>query len=533
MKYDLRKLQSTPVSRRQFLRYSIAGGAAAWLASHGLYAFGQQRGGTMVWLGHQEVAGLGPNDVGPTVQAVVIYNILNPLLHVNHLTELENVLLDSYEVAEDGLTYTFNLKQGVQFHDGSELTAEDVKYTFEYYSQPGNAIANEFLGMAGVDVPDKYTAVVNMNEINAAFLAQAGEVPIVPAAYHDRVGEEGFRTDPIGTGAFRLREWRPAEFTEIEAFGDHFRGRPGVDAIRLEVVPEPSVRYIALQTGDAHSSVWPLLVEDSLSMEGDPNFRVVRTLAESIKFFPLNNDRPQFSDRRVRQALLHALDRERIIEDLWNGAARVAHSNLSPKNAFYHNENVPRYAFDPERARSLLDEAGWVAGAGGVRAKDGTPLSFTCTTITGDQARRPIAELAQQLFRDVGVDMRLAEAPVASILEGMRNGNLECSLFNWTHGSVPEPDPSATLRSDGGDNFNRYSNPEMDRLIDEGLNTVDPDRRQQIYYRIQELFAEDVPGLYLQFDEWINVFSTDVQGLPDEILSGDPVYFRAYEQSLG
>lgn len=533
MKNGLHFLQRTPVSRRQFLRYSLASGAAAWLASQGMYSFGQQRGGTMVWLGHQEVAGLGPNDIGPTVQAVVIYNILNPLLLVNHLTEFENVLLDSYEVAPNGLSYTFNINQGVMFHDGSELTAEDVKYTFDYYSQPGNAIASNFLGMANVEVPERYTVVVNMNEINAAFLANAGEVPIVPAAYHEQVGEDGFRTQPIGTGAFRLREWRAAEFTEIEAFEDHFRGPPGVDAIRLEVVPEPSVRYIALQTGDAHASVWPLLVEDSLSMEGDPDFRVLRTLAESVKFLPLNNERPQFSDRRVRQALLHALDRQRIIDDLWNGAAQVAHSNLSPKNSFYHNENVTRYDFNPERARSLLDEAGWTEGAGGVRSRDGTPLAFTCTTITGDQARRPIAELAQQLFRDVGVDMQLAEAPVASILEGLRNGSLESSLFNWTFGSVPEPDPSSILRSDGGNNFNRYSNPEMDRLIDEGLNTVDPNRRQQIYYRIQELFAEEVPCLYLQFDQWIDVFSSQVQGLPDEILSSAPIYYQAYQLSLG
>jgi peptide/nickel transport system substrate-binding protein len=533
MAYEAGKLITKPISRRQFLRYSLASGASLWMLSQGGFSFAQARGGTMVWLGHQEVAGLGPNDIGPTVQAVVIYNILNPLLHVNHLTELEPVLLDSYQVSDDGLQYTFKLRDGVLFHDGSELTAEDVKFTFEHYSQPGSAIANNFLGMAAVETADKHTVVVNMNEINAAFLAQAGEVPIVPAAYHQEVGEDGFRTKPIGTGAFKLREWRAAEFTEIEAFDDHFRGRPGVDAIRLEVVPEPSVRYIALQTGEAHSSVWPLLVEDSLSLEDDPRFRVVRTLANSIKFFPLNNELPQLSDKRVRQALMHALDRQRIIDDLWAGAAQVAHSNLTPKNAYYHNPDVKRYDFDPDRARSILEQAGWTEGNDGVRSKDGRRLSFTCTTITGDQARRPIAELAQQFFRDVGVEMQLAEAPVASILEGMRSGGLDASLFNWTHGGTPEPDPSNTLRSDGGDNFYRYSNPDMDRLIDAGLETVDPQERQAIYYRIQELYAEDVPGLYLQFDEWINVYSSDVQGLPEEILNGDPIYFMAHELSLG
>ena len=522
-----RSLSPSRSVRRGFWQGLLALVVTALLGVQTLPAQAQS---TMVWLGHQEVAGLSPNDIGPTIQAAVIYNILDPLFHVNHLTELEPVLAESYEVSEDGLTYTFKLHEGVMFHDGTELTAEDVKYTFDFYRDvdSGSTIANNFLNVESVEAIDDYTVQVNMSDVNAAFLTSGGTVPIVPAAYHAEVGEDTFRTAPIGTGAYKLTEWRAAEFTEMAAFEDYFRGRPGYDILRLEVVPEPSVRYIALQTGDAQSNVWPLLVEDSLSLEGDPNFRVVRTLANSVKHFPLNNSLPQLSDKRVRQAMMYALDRQRIIDDLWNGAAEIAHSNLTPKNAFYYNNDLKEYPFDLEMANSLLDEAGWTMGDDGIRVKDGEPLSFTITTITGDQARRPIAELAQVMLRDVGIDVQLAEAPVASILEGLRNCTLDAALFNWTYGSTPEPDPSSTLRSDGGNNFNCYKNPEMDALIDQGLATVDPDERQAIYYQIQEIFVEDVPGLYLQFDQWINVWSADVAGLPDEILSGDPVYFAAY-----
>ncbi len=529
-----KKILYTPISRRQFLKYGIATGSAAFFAAQGMHAFAQE-GGTMVWLGHQEVSGLGPDDIGPTVHEAVIYNILNPLFHINYLTELEPVLAESYEVSPDGLQYTFNIRQGVLFHDGTELSAEDVKYTFDFYRDPANAtsIANNFLNIESVDTPDDYTVVVNMSAVNAAFLSNAGEVPIVPAAYHREVGEAVFRTQPIGTGGFRLREWRAAEFTELEAFDDHFRGRPGVDILRLEVVPEPSVRYIALITGEAQSSVWPLLVEDSVSLEDDAEFRVIRTLANSVKHFPLNTQLPQLSDRRVRQAMMHAIDRQRIIEDLWNDAAEIAHSNLSPKNAYYYNENLTQYDYNPATAMAILDDAGWVMGSDGVREKDGLKLSFTCTTITGDQARRPIAELTQQFFREVGIDMQLAEAPVASVLEGMRNGTMDAALFNWTYGTTPEPDPSQTLRSNGGNNFCSYRNPEMDALIDEGLTLVDPEARKAIYDRIQEIFVEDVPVLYLQFDQWINVFSTDVEGLPERVLSGDPLYYQGHEYGRG
>lgn len=548
------------LSRRQFLYAAIGGSAAAILAACTPAAVpateeaaegGEQapaaaapteaptaapvagepkQGGTMVWMGHQEVAGMGPADTGPTVQAVLIYNILNPLVYYNEFTELENVLADSWEVADDGLTYTFNLHQGVKFHDGKELTSADVKYTYDFYRDPANAttIQGDFLGVESVEAPDDYTVVVNMSEVNAASLANWASTPIVQSEYHAQVGEDEFRSAPIGTGAYKVKEWRPAEFTELEAFDDHFRGRPHIDTIRQDVVPEPSVRMIALQTGDADSAVWPLLVEDSVLLEDDPGFIVFRTLANSIKHFPLNNTLPQLSEKEVRQAMMHALDRQRIIDDLWNGAAQVAHSNLAPKNTLYYNSDTKRYEFDPEKARTMLDEAGWTVGEDGIREKDGTKLSFTCTTITGDQARRPIAELAQQMLSDVGIDMQLAEAPVSSILEAMRNGTMDASLFNWTYGSTPEPDPFATLHSDGGNNFSQYSNPQMDELIEQGTQVVDPEERKPIYYQIQEIFTEDVPVLYLQFDEWMNPFSNRIKGLPENPLSGDQIYYRAH-----
>jgi peptide/nickel transport system substrate-binding protein len=529
----LHRLLRKRFSRRQFLRYSVASGVGVALGAGGLTTWAQgARGGTLTWLGHQEVAGLGPNFIGPDVQAAVIFNILNPLVHVNHLTETEPVLARSFDVAQDGLSYTFHLHEGVRFHDGSEFTAEDVKYTYETYSQPGNTIASRFIGMREVEVVDRYTARVHMNTVNAAFLRVAGEVPIVPAAYHQEVGIDGFSTAPVGTGAFRLQTWRPAEFTELVAFEDHFRGAPLVERLRLEVVPEPSVRYIALLTGDADATVWPLSVEDSLDLDAKPDFRMVATNWNSPRFMPLNTERPVLSDRRVRQAMMYALDRQRIVDDLENGFGVVATSHLAPHNTFY-NPSVQRYEFDPERARSLLDEAGWTVGSDGIRSRDGLRLSYTCTTISGDQTRRPMAELSQIFLRQVGVEMLLAEAPVASILQGLREGTLESSLFNWTMGSTTDPSPTSTLRSDGGDNFFRYSNPEMDRLIGEGLALVDPEQRRPIYDRTQEVFAEDVPALFLHFNQGVLVFANRMTGLPDEILSSTPLFFRGNDYGRG
>ena len=259
-----------------------------------------------------------------------------------------------------------------------------------------------------------------------------GDHFIVPAHYHSEVGEEIYRTAPIGTGPFKLKEWRPAEFTELEAFDDHFRGRPNVDVLRLEVVPEASVRAIALETGTADSAVWPLLVEDSLRLADDPNFVLYSTSASSVNHFPLNNTTPALADKTVRQAMMYAIDRQQVIDDIFNGAAVVAHTTMSPKFAMWENRETVQYPYDPDQAMSMLDEAGYILGDDGIRASDDVRLSFTCTTISGDQARRPEAEVVQQYLAAVGIEMILQEAPVASILEGMRNGTMECSLYNWT-----------------------------------------------------------------------------------------------------
>lgn len=529
----LARLMARRISRRQFLRYSAATGVGVYLGAGTMSAWAQgARGGQLTWLVHHEVAGLSPNHSGPTIQYAIIHNVLSPLVYVNHLTETEFVLARSVDIAEDGLSYTFHMHEGARFHDGSEVTAEDVKYTYEFYSQPGNTIAGRFGGMREVEVVDRYTARVHMNTVNASFLRIACETGIVPAAYHASIGEDAFAAAPIGAGAFRVAEWRPAEYTEIVAFPDHFRGPPNVDSIRFEVVPEPSVRFIAMLTGDAQGSVWGLSIDDALELEADPRFYGYRIPSTSARQIFLNTTKPEISDRRVRQAMMFALDRERIRDDLERGIGIIASSHLPPHN-IYFNPNVPQYPFDPERARSLLDSAGWAPGTDGIRRKDGMRLGFTCTTLSGDQTRRPMAELAQIFLRDVGVEMLLAEAPLVTVQTGLLEGTMDASLFNWTHGNNADPNPVATLSSNGGNNYMRYRSEEMDRLIQEGVAYADPELRRPIYDRTQELFAEDVPALLLHYNQSVMVFSREQGNMPDEAFNSDPVWVRGNEYTRG
>ena len=203
-----------------------------------------KKGGDMVWVGHQELAGLSPNDVGPSDQWDMITQIHNALLEQDENFVLQPTLAKTFEAATDGLSYTFKLVENVKFHDGTIFSSDDVKYTYTFYSDAsnGSVIASYFANMDSVDSSDPTTVVVKMKAPNAAFAALGSTVFIVPAKYHQQVGEKTYRTKPIGTGPFKLKEFISADHTTVERFDDHFRGAPYLDSITEKLVAEPSVR---------------------------------------------------------------------------------------------------------------------------------------------------------------------------------------------------------------------------------------------------------------------------------------------------
>lgn len=539
--FDLEKVlrELSPATRREFLKRAAALGITA-SAANTLFIRdplvvtagpSAKRGGTVRVMGHQEVASLSPDDDNPTVHWVITTQLHNALVEGNEFNVIEKVLAEHYEVTPDGLRYTFKLRKGVKFHDGSELTADDVKYTFEWYMNPVNAAnhASNFKSVEKVETPDKYTVVARMKEPFAPFLVNTASTFIYSARYHGRIGEKAYKSQPMGTGAFKLREWRPAEYTIVEAFDGHFRGRPSIDQFRQDVVPEASVRAIALRTGTSDSATWPLLAEDNLALEANPNFTVFRTSSTSLNHFPINNKLPQLSDKRVRQAMMHAIDRQRLIDDVFRGTALIADSIFPPSMRTWYDRNIKKYPYDQARARSLLEEAGWRMGPGNVRVKDGQRLSFTLAVITGDRARRPEAEIVQQDLVHVGIEMRIIERPVATILAQLPKGELDASLFNWPYNSgVLEPDPSILLRTGSVRNFAQISNAQLDQLLDQGLREVDVKRRQKIYTEVQRIFVEEVPVLYMMFWDWFTVFSKRIKGLPAKPEDGSALYRNAH-----
>ncbi len=540
--FDLDKVlrELSPTTRREFFKRAAALGITA-TAANMLFmrnplvvtaAPSAKRGGTVRVMGHQEVSSLSPDDDSPSVHYVMTSQLHNALVEVNEYLVVEKVLAENYLVSKDGLQYTFKLRKGVKFHDGSELTADDAKYTYEWYMNPANAAnkAINFASVAKVETPDKYTVVVKMKEPFAPFLVNTATTFIHSAKYHSRIGEKGYKSQPMGTGAFKLREWRPAEFTVVDAFDQHFRGRPNIDQFRQDIVPEASVRAIALRSSTADSATWPLLAEDNLAFEANANYVVFRTSSTGLNHFPINNKLPQLSDKRVRQAMLHAIDRQRLIDDVFRGTAIIGDSIYPPSMRTWYDRSVKKYPYDQARARSLFEEAGWRMGPGNVRVKDNQRLSFTCAVITGDRARRPEAEITQQDLAAVGVEMRIVERPVATILSQLPKGELDASLFNWTYNSgATEPDPQSTLKTGGVRNFSQFSNSRVDDLLGQGLREIDVKKRAKIYSEVQKIFVEEVPVLYIMYWDWFNVFTKRIKGLPVHPQEAFAIYRNAYK----
>jgi len=534
----LQRIMATSGSRRDMLKAAAAAGLIPVLTSGQVAARAAAQGdqpvagGTFVTLGHHDVSTLSPDNDGETVIWAVVVQIHDALYLVNDQYELEPVLAESYEPSADGKTYPFKLRQGVKFHNEDDFTSADFEYTYEWIKNPDNGSTRQSSMelVESVETPDDYTVVVNLTAADATFMVNTATVSIYPAKYHAEVGEEAYSGAPVGTGAFKLDggEWIPAQRTVLVANEEYFRGRPNFDQFQIDIVPEANGRWAALDTGSADNSIWSLNAEDNTQIEESGNFTVYKVLNNAVNHFVLNNEHPALSDLKVRQALLQATDRQAFIDDVYLGQAVMATSNLSPNVAAFYNPDVTLYEYDPEAAKALLDEAGWVAGDDGIREKDGEKLAFTLAVIQGDTQRRPEAEVAQQWYKDIGVEMELQE--VTDAVAGMIEGKYNAALFNWVYGGGSgEPDARDTLSSDGANNFSHFKNDELDELLQQGVLELDQAKRVEIYNRVQEIVAENVPFLYFLHPQGYSFWANSIKGLPESVLSSDNLYQNLYK----
>lgn len=415
-------------------------------------------------------------------------------------------LAESWEVSDDGSEYTFTLRQGVTFHNGEPFNADSVVFSWERGSGPDMQWSDRWTRATAVEKIDDYTVKITTDGPDPLFLrVVASNWAMVPPVHTAEVGDAAFGTAPVGTGPFKFVEWVDGDRIVYEANPDYWQeGVPRAQRIVFRSIPESSTRVAAIQTGEVHI-VGRLSAEEAASLEGVEGVEVVTYPVDRVYYIAFNNltsgvGEPT-EDPLVRQAMNHAVDRQAIVDALFNGNAQLLTGFVTSANLGYDTSLEP-YAYDPERAMELLAEAGY---------EDGFSMGFACP-IGAYTNFEQVCEAIQGYLSDVGIETEL------ELMESAAYWDLEAEkqlppLFgdSWSETSG-EALPRLIGALGGMDSsFSSWSDPEIDRLMDEISVTVDDATRADLYVELQQYMYENPPFIYLYQPQTFEAIRDNVQ----------------------
>src|SRR6185503_18465320 len=432
--------------------------------------------------------------------------IYDYLLALDEQLKVVGGLASSWEQT-DPLTYIVKLRQGVRFHDGHELTADDVVYTFNCFIDPAFVSPRKgaYRALDRVEAIDPYTVRFVLKEPFGSFPIQL-VMPVVPKG----AGPE-LRDHPIGTGPYKFVSFAVDDRVELTAFPDYFRGKPANDGVVLKVVPDEIMRALELRKGTIDMVVNDLSPDVIHQLADEKSVTIAESPGTDYAYVGINMRDPILKDRRVRYALGYAIDRQAIVDHLRRGLARPAVGILPPASWAFEPQ-VFQFAHDPARARELLDEAGYHDPDG-----DGPEprLRLTLKVSTNEFARLQAAVIQEDL-KQVGIDLDVRSYEFATLYADVLKGNFQ--LFSLQYVGVSDPDMlrrafhSKQMPPVG---FNRgyYENPDVDRLIDQASAAPDDATRRKLFGDAQRVIAEDAPYISLWYKTNVAVSRTDVSGV--------------------
>jgi peptide/nickel transport system substrate-binding protein len=410
------------------------------------------------------------------------------------------------------LQWRFKLRPGVRFHDGAELTADDVKFTFEA-AQDAKSLRKIYVtDIEKVEAVDKLTVVFTTKRPLANMLSTMGQMYILPRAAYERMGADAFGKTPIGTGRYKVGQWDKGQRLVLEANERYWGGK--VEAARLVVRPisEATTRVAELRTGRAHI-VKSVPVEMVKELESDPVATVVAAKGIRQVYYPLNTLKKPFDDVRVRRALNYAVDREAIVKYVLDGRGEVRTGPLNPR-AWGFDPSVKGYEYNPTLAKKLLDEAGY---------PNGVDITWNMTkgVIVKDVE---IAEAFANQLGKVGVRVKLNVLESGTLFQKYYAGDFEASITTWS--LTADPDNLYTGLRIYSPVSKWYQNPAVDKLIEAGRNTVDTEKRLKVYQELYRTLVEDAPWLMMHAQDENYGVSRKVNWKPYPFLGiGGNTYF--------
>jgi peptide/nickel transport system substrate-binding protein len=463
----------------------------------------------------------------------LLWQVFDTLIYQAPDGSLVPGLASEWKVSADGLTWTFKLREGVKFHDGTPFNAEAVKFNFERIVDPATkaTYSKNLIGpFKKATVVDPLTVQVELSQpfpILATNLARVFTGMVSPTAVQ-KLGPD-FARNPVGTGPFMFKEWidndhitlvKNPDYNWAPAIFKH-QGPAYLDEVRYAFIPENATRLAALETGELNAIEY-VPVSEFERIKGDKRFT---TLVAPLTGMPLsiviNTEKPILSDLKVRQALSYGFDRAGFIKAQYNNAYPPATGPLISSVLYYDASVENRYPYDPAKAKSLLDEAGWKVGTDGIRQKDGQPLELTFE----DCIQRG-AEIFQAQMKEIGVKVNIRMSDCPATQEAMNKGEHD---FCWTGQLGTDPDVlegAFHSRNIGGLNYVRFRSSELDALIDKGRAELNPAERQKIYSQIQHLIMDNALIIPVNAQGILLGFQANMSGM---VVSNDGLGIHMYD----
>ncbi|MEJ2071460.1 MAG: peptide-binding protein [Syntrophobacterales bacterium] len=467
-----------------------------------------------------DVSTLMPPLISDAASASVASLIYNGLVKYDGDLNLVGDLAKSWDISKDGLTITFHLRRGVKWQDGAPFTSKDVLFTYKVMVDPKTptAYSGDYLQVKKAEAPDPYTFRVTYAK---PFAPALGSWTLAILPEHLLKGQDITKTrlarHPVGTGPYILRKWKTGQFLSLAYNPNYFEGRVYLNGYMYRIIPDMATMFLELKAGNIdRMGLTPLqYTRQTAYHKFDQMYKKYRYTPFSYIYLGYNLHDPMFADRRVRQALTCAINRKEIINGVLMGLGVEATGPYKP-GTWYYNPNVPKFPYNPARAKKLLAEAGWHLNDQGVMAKNGRPFEFTILTNQGNDIRVRTAEIIQRRLHNIGIQVKIRTIEWASFLKQfIEKGRFDAVLLGWNTGLDPDQYDiwSSTKTKPGELNFIGYKNPEVDKLLAEGRHTFDREKRRQAYFKFQEILAEDQPYTFLFVPDALPAISRRFHGI--------------------
>ncbi|BDQ35574.1 peptide-binding protein [Pseudodesulfovibrio portus] len=428
---------------------------------------------------------------------------------------------ESFEVLDGGKLLRFKVREDIRWFDGVPLTAEDVEFTYRLMIDPKTptAYAGNFKLVKEFRLTGKYTfEVVYDQPFAKALVTWAMDILPKHALENEDLLNTKYSRQPLGAGPYKLSEWVTGSQIILEANPDYFEGRPYIDRIIYRMIPDMATQFLELKAGNVDSmGLDPLQYLYQTDGPGwDGSFNKFKSLSFGYTFLGFNFKHPFFKDLRVRQAIDYAIDRREIVKGVLYGLGEAANGPYKP-GTWQYNDTIKPRPYDPDKSRRLLAEAGWTDTDGdGWLDKDGKPFFFSIITNQGNSQRIKTGVIIQERLKAVGikVDLRTVEW-AAFIKEFVDKGRFDALILGWN--ILQDPDIynvwHSSMAVEGGLNFTRYINPELDELLTRARHLVRQEERKPLYDKVQQILHDDVPYCFLYVPMALPIVQARIQNI--------------------